>query len=142
MTRHGLLSVSQHPSFLVEHGCLKSIKMRNRARSRFEERDRMNSAIESKQTELAELCLQYRVRQLELFGSAVGSRFNPATSDLDFLVEFEGPRQPNPLVATSACCFALQNLFGRDVDLVETAAIQNPYFLRSIANDRVLLYAA
>jgi uncharacterized protein len=41
-----------------------------------------------------------------------------------------------------AFLFALQNLFGRDVDLVETAAVQNPYFLQSIAKDRVLLYAA
>jgi predicted nucleotidyltransferase len=102
----------------------------------------MISAVESKQAELCELCRQYRVRRLELFGSAVSSRFNTATSDLDFLVEFE---RTSP--AESARCyfgflFALQTLFGRDVDLVETAAIQNPYFLQSIAKDRVLLYAA
>ena len=102
----------------------------------------MNSAIESKQTELAELCLQYRVRQLELFGSAVGSRFNLATSDLDFLVEFERNTPAESARRYFGLLFALQNLFGRNVDLVETAAIQNPYFLRSIANDRVLLYAA
>ena len=31
----------------------------------------------------------YRVRKLELFGSAASDRFDPATSDLDFLVEFD-----------------------------------------------------
>jgi len=34
------------------------------------------------------------------------------------------------------------DLFGRNVDLVETGAIRNPYFLRAIAKDRVVLYAA
>ena len=44
--------------------------------------------IETKRTELAQLCAQYRVHRLELFGSATGERFDPDTSDLDFLVEF------------------------------------------------------
>jgi uncharacterized protein len=47
----------------------------------------MIPAIESKLADLTELCRQHRVRRLELFGSAASSRFNPATSDLDFLVE-------------------------------------------------------
>ncbi len=38
--------------------------------------------------------------------------------------------------------FALENLFARHIDLVDTTAIRNPYFLQSIARDRVLLYAA
>ena len=102
----------------------------------------MTSAVESKQTELSELCRQYRVRRLELFGSAVSSRFKPATSDLDFLVEFETSSPAESARCYFGFLFALQHLFGRDVDLVETAAIQNPYFLQSIAKDRLLLYAA
>ena len=87
-------------------------------------------------------CRQYRLRQLELFGSAVGRRFDPATSDLDFLVEFEKSTPSEWARRYFGFLFALQSLFGRDVDLVETAAIQNPYFLQSIAKDRVVLYAA
>jgi uncharacterized protein len=102
----------------------------------------MISAIESKLADLSELCRQYRVRRLELFGSAVSSRFNTATSDLDFLVEFERTSPSESARCYFGFLFALQNLFGRDVDLVETAAVQNPYFLQSIAKDRVLLYAA
>jgi hypothetical protein len=102
----------------------------------------MVPAIESKLADLSELCRQYRVRRLELFGSAVSSRFDHATSDLDFLVEFERSSPADSARSYFGFLFALQTLFGRDVDLVESAAIQNPYFLKSIAKERVLLYAA
>jgi uncharacterized protein len=101
-----------------------------------------HSIIESKHAELVELCRQYKVRQLELFGSGVGPRFNPVTSDLDFLVDFETSPPGESARRYFGLLFALQDLFGRDVDLVETVAISNPYFLLSIAKDRVLLYAA
>ena len=102
----------------------------------------MNEIVESKHAELVDLCRQYKVRQLELFGSAVGARFDSATSDLDFLVEFERSSPAESARFYFGFLFALQTLFGRDVDLVESAAIQNPYFLKSIAKERVLLYAA
>jgi len=102
----------------------------------------MTTQIEMKHEQIEELCTRYRVRKLELFGSAVSDRFDPATSDLDFLVEFA----PVPPSEHARCyfglLFALMDLFGRNVDLVETAAIRNPYFLRAIAKDRVVLYAA
>jgi uncharacterized protein len=82
------------------------------------------------------------VRRPKLFGSAVGSRFNSATSDLDFLVEFETSAPAASARFFLGLLFALQYFFGRDVDLMETAAIQNPYFLQSITKYRVLLYPA
>jgi hypothetical protein len=36
----------------------------------------------------------------------------------------------------------LQDMFRRDVDLIELSAIRNPYFLQSIAAHRIILYAA
>ena len=102
----------------------------------------MNTVVESKHAELVELCRQDKVRQLELFGSAVDTRFNAATSDFDFLVDFDTSPPRESARRYFGLLLALQELFGRDVDLVETAAISNPYFLQSIAKDRVLLYAA
>ena len=49
----------------------------------------MRTLIEAKHKQIEELCKRYRVRKLELFGSAVSDRFDTATSDLDFLVEFD-----------------------------------------------------
>ena len=102
----------------------------------------MHSLIDEKRDQIIELCRRYRVRALELFGSAAGDRFDPATSDLDFLVDYEALPPREHAACYFGLLFSLQDLFGRDVDLVEVSAVRNPYFLQAIAGDRVLLYAA
>ena len=102
----------------------------------------MNRLIEEKRDDLIRLCARYRVRGLELFGSALTNRFDPRTSDLDFLVEFL-PLQPGEYAdAYFGLLEALRELFQRDVDLVMTGAIRNRYFLESINRSRTVLYAA
>jgi len=91
---------------------------------------------------LRQLCAANRVRSLELFGSATGSRFDPARSDLDFIVEFLD-FEPSTLFSTYFDLKeGLEELFGRPVDLVMADAIRNRYFLESIEPSRVRLYAA
>jgi predicted nucleotidyltransferase len=102
----------------------------------------MMALVETKHAEIQELCRRYRVRRLELFGSAVSDRFDPETSDLDFLVDFDVVPTTEHAKHYFGLLFALTDLFGREVDLVETSAIRNPYFLRAIAKDRVVVYAA
>lgn len=90
--------------------------------------------------EIAALCRRFRVRRLDLFGSAATGQARE-DSDLDFLVEFE------PMIEGYADAYfglleALQGLFGKPVDLVVISAIRNPYFRRSIEDSRELLYAA
>lgn len=92
------------------------------------------------QPEIAALCRRFRVRRLDLFGSAATGKAG-ADSDLDFLVEFE------PMVEGYADAYfglleALQDLFRRPIDLVVSSAIRNPYFRRSVESSRELLYAA
>jgi len=93
--------------------------------------------------ELDRLCTKYRVRQLELFGSALtGQGFDPEKSDLDFLVEFL-PLQPGEHAdAYFGLLEAFQDMFGRHIDLVEIKAVKNPYFLESINKNRKEIYAA
>src|SRR5215470_11780932 len=86
----------------------------------------MYHLIETKRAELAQLCAQYRVRRLELFGSAAGERFDPDTSDLDFLVEFQDLSPREHADAFFGLMEELQQMFGRPVDLVERRAIRNP----------------
>jgi predicted nucleotidyltransferase len=98
--------------------------------------------IAERRSELEELCRRYHVRTLELFGSAAGDKFDPATSDVDFLVDFQ-PMEPGPHArAYFGLWFALRELFQRDIDLVETLAATNPYFLKVADPQRKLLYAA
>jgi predicted nucleotidyltransferase len=102
----------------------------------------MDPSVAERRAEIAELCRQYRVRRLELFGSAVGEEFDPQRSDADFLVEFERLAHGEHADAYFGLREALQSLLGRPVDLVMTRAIRNPYFLQAIEPTRTVLYAA
>jgi predicted nucleotidyltransferase len=95
------------------------------------------------QATLNELCERFCVRRLELFGSAANGRFDEATSDLDFLVEFAAECPLGPFRQYIDFQIALQKLFGRPIDLVERSAIRNPYFRQAVERGpRTLLYAA
>ncbi|MFN0152182.1 MAG: nucleotidyltransferase family protein [bacterium] len=102
----------------------------------------IHDVVRGKQPELRALCVKYRVALLAVFGSAATGRFVNATSDLDFLVEF----QPMAAVDRAASYFglleSLEALFARPIDLVESSAIRNPYFRASVDETRVDLYAA
>ena len=49
----------------------------------------MHPTIREKIPEIARIARRRRVKRLGLFGSATGDRFDPAASDIDFVVEFE-----------------------------------------------------
>jgi predicted nucleotidyltransferase len=102
----------------------------------------MIDQIRRARSELAAICLRHNVRRLDLFGSAVGSDFDPATSDLDFLVEFG----PFPKGGYSEHYFGLiedlKALFGHPVDLLVARAVRNPYLLQNINQTRESLFAA
>ena len=102
----------------------------------------MQSQIESRREQIAELCREYRVKQLEVFGSALRDDFDAQHSDLDFLVEFE--RLPAGEYAKTyfGLMEALENLFQRKIDLVVASAIKNPYFRAGVERNKALLYAA
>lgn len=91
---------------------------------------------------LQSLCQQYHVRRLELFGSASTGGFDDERSDLDFLVEFLPLDEGRYADAYFDLLFALQELFGRSVDLVMPEAVKNPYFLQAVNQHREVLYAA
>lgn len=103
----------------------------------------MIDLVKSNRESVVHLCEQYEVKNLELFGSATtGEGFDPERSDIDFLVEFL-PLEPG----RHARCYLglledLQDMFGRNVDLVEVKAVDNPYLLESINKNRSKIYAA
>lgn len=92
--------------------------------------------------EVRALCEKYGVRKLGIFGSAVKGTFNPETSDLDFVVEFF-PHEPagfkSPYFRLAR---ELEDLFQREIDLVEREAVRNPWFLRVLDLSEQPLYVA
>src|SRR5882724_6752005 len=92
--------------------------------------------------ELRALCRRFHVRRLDLFGSAARGDFDPERSDIDLLVEFDRGAPANPFDSYFRLKEALQELFGRPVDLVEAGAVRNPYLKASIEQSRKNVYAA
>jgi uncharacterized protein len=84
----------------------------------------MHPLIDQKRHEIEALCRRYRIRQLEVFGSAArGTDFDPSRSDADFLVEFEPGAQPG-FKDFLEMKEALQQMLGRNVDLVDRKLIE------------------
>lgn len=101
----------------------------------------MNQIIESKSEALALLCRRHGVRRLELFGSATTDEFDPARSDLDFLVEFDALPPAKLADAYFGLKEGLEALFARPVDLVTESSLSNPYFRARVMAERQAVYA-
>ena len=100
----------------------------------------MIALVADKQAEIAALCRRYGVRRLELFGSAATGDFAPATSDLDFIIDFT---DYDATVARRFHAFdeALEQLFDRPVDFIFDRKLTNPYLRATVNQSRELLYA-
>jgi predicted nucleotidyltransferase len=86
--------------------------------------------IEVDAAKLGEICRQYEVRELSLFGSAARGEMRP-DSDIDLLVEFLPDAQVG-LVEHAGLMLDLQSLLGRKVDLVSENGLKpriRPYVL-------------
>ncbi len=51
----------------------------------------MPTLIHDHLDQIEDLCREYRVRRLDVFGPAIRDDFDPGRSDVDFLVEFFSP---------------------------------------------------
>ena len=98
--------------------------------------------VEEQAKTIEALCQRFHVHRLELFGSAASGGFNPQSSDLDFLVEFQDLRPGAYADAYYGLLEESQRIFRRNVDLVVARSVGNPYLLESIRRSRALLYAA
>jgi predicted nucleotidyltransferase len=102
----------------------------------------MDAWLISYLSEVRRLCARHHVRRLELFGSATGHHFDPATSDVDFLVEFADLPPADYAEEYFALREGLIALLGREVDLIVERAVQNPYFLELVGRSREILFSA
>ena len=102
----------------------------------------MHTAIAQHLPAIASICQRYRIQRLEVFGSAArASDFNPERSDADFLVEFaaDASRGLHDFFGTKS---ALESALGRNVDLIESGSVKNPFVLASINAHKENVYSA
>lgn len=96
--------------------------------------------IYDKLDEIYELCRKYNVQRLELFGSALRDDFAPERSDLDFLVVYKPQTPQEHYENFFGLWFALEDMFGRTVDVIEPQTVKNPYIAQAIHATRVMVY--
>ena len=99
--------------------------------------------IEQHLEAIRDLCREFDVVRLEVFGSAATGDFDPDRSDVDFLVEYAPETDLGPWMKRYFDLKErLEQMLGRPVDLVMVGALRNPYFIRSVNESRRVLYAA
>jgi len=97
------------------------------------------SGIILPETELAEICRRYQIKDLSLFGSAVRGEMRP-DSDIDLLVEFM-PDAEVTLFGHFDAEQELSKLVGKKVDLVSKTALRGRVRNEILAEARSI-YAA
>lgn len=95
--------------------------------------------IEKNIYKLRKLCFDYNVIQLYIFGSVLTERFG-VDSDIDFLVTFGTLELDRYADNYFDFKFSLEDLFERQIDLLEDKAIRNPYLKKSIDSSKKLVY--
>ncbi|MCL1888040.1 MAG: nucleotidyltransferase domain-containing protein [Kiritimatiellaeota bacterium] len=90
--------------------------------------------------DVTRLCAQNKVKSLYAFGSVLTDRFDN-DSDIDLLVDFQSQGPLEYADCYFNLKFALQDLFGRPVDLLENKAVRNDRLRREIDNTKELIYA-
>ena len=89
--------------------------------------------------QIKKLCLKNRVKSLFVFGSVLTDRFN-GDSDIDLIVDID---EKDP-ISYSDYYFnlkvQLESLFKRQIDLLESKSLKNPYLKEQIDKTKVLIY--
>jgi predicted nucleotidyltransferase len=103
----------------------------------------MHPLIEEYREAIRALCREYGVQRLELFGSAATDAFDPARSDVDFIVHYPDDYDYGPWLARYfEFRDRLQDLLGRPVDLVMASAIRKPRFIQAANETRQVMFDA
>ena len=95
--------------------------------------------IDNKSFQIAQLCNDFNVEKLYLFGSVLTDRFTDE-SDIDFIVRFGKVDLYNYFDNYMDLKFRLEDLLGRNVDLLEEQTIKNPYLKNTIDRTKQLIY--
>jgi hypothetical protein len=89
---------------------------------------------------IASFCAKWKIEELALFGSVLRSDFRP-DSDIDLLATFSKDAKWT-VFDRARMNEELSNLLGREVDVVETASLNNPFRRHEILATRKVIYAS
>ena len=95
--------------------------------------------IENNIQKIVALCKKYKVNKLFVFGSILTDRFNE-DSDVDLVVSFNKAEISDFFDNYFDFKNSLEELFGRNVDLLEEQTVKNPYLKKNVDETKALIY--
>ena len=95
--------------------------------------------IETHMQAIRALCKKYKVRRLFVFGSIRTNRFSE-DSDVDMIVDFDKAEVLDYFDNYFDFKYSLEDVLGREVDLVEEQTIKNPYLKKNVDATKLLIY--
>ncbi|WP_302260612.1 nucleotidyltransferase family protein [uncultured Bacteroides sp.] len=95
--------------------------------------------IENNIQKIIALCKRHKVNKLFVFGSILTNHFND-DSDVDLLVSFNKAEVSDYFDNYFDFKYALEELFSREVDLLEEQTIKNQYLKKNVDATKILIY--
>lgn len=95
--------------------------------------------IERHKKAILNLCKTHKVKSLYAFGSVLTNEFSN-DSDVDLVVDFEQLDVLDYGDNYYDLKFSLEKILKRSVDLLEEKAIKNPFFRKSLNQNKQLIY--
>ena len=89
--------------------------------------------------QISNLCRQHNVKKLFAFGSVLTDRFSEK-SDVDLIVDFDKQAIEDHFLNYFDFKYSLENVFKREVDLLEEQPVRNSYLRKNIENSKILIY--
>ena len=89
--------------------------------------------------QIGKLCDEHDVKSLFAFGSAISGKLR-ADSDIDLIVDIDSKDPVEYSDNYFALKFQLENVFNRQIDLLEAKALKNPFLKKQIDKTKVLVY--
>jgi predicted nucleotidyltransferase len=91
--------------------------------------------------QIKQICKEFRVKNFSVFGSVLTDNFS-LESDIDFVVDFY---ENDPFKYTDLYFQLkekLEQIFKRQIDLIEERGIKNPFFRKEIDESKVVIYGS
>jgi predicted nucleotidyltransferase len=101
----------------------------------------MNKIISEKIEDIKKLCVNYDVKSLYLFGSALRANLDDS-SDIDLLISFNNISIDKYTNNYFELHDKFQSLFNRQIDLITENQLSNPFFIQKVEESKILLYIA
>lgn len=95
--------------------------------------------IENNLQKIIALCKKHKVSKLFVCGSILTPRFGDS-SDVDLIVSFNKAEVGDYFDNYFDLKYSLEDLLGREVDLLEEQTIRNPYLKKHLDATKTLIY--